>query len=35
MHLQRENECLWLMQEHLARRKEIAKITQVMQQQIE
>jgi phage gp37-like protein len=30
-----ENERLWLMQEHLARRKVMAKRTQVMQQQIE
>jgi hypothetical protein len=35
MHLRQENEHLCLMQEHLARRKAMAKRTQVMQQQIE
>jgi hypothetical protein len=35
MHLRQENEHLCLMQEHLARRKVMAKRTQVMQQQIE
>jgi hypothetical protein len=35
MRLYQENEHLWLMQEHLARRKAMVKRTQVMQQQIE
>jgi hypothetical protein len=35
MHLRQENEHLWLMQEHLVRRKVMVKRTQVMQQQIE
>jgi hypothetical protein len=35
MRLCQENERLWLMQEHLAKRKAMVKRTQVMQQQIE
>jgi hypothetical protein len=35
VHLCQENECLRLMQEHLARRKAMAKRSQIMQQQIE
>jgi hypothetical protein len=33
--LRQENGCLWLMQEHLARRKAMVKISQILQQQIE